>query len=303
MQINHRELHVFLAIARNGTINVAAKSVGMTQPALSRSLKRLEETLSVRLFDRHPGGMALTEFGRVLKQHAELVEFETARVLEEIRMMDGSAAGLVRVGLVPSAISSLLMQALVELFNVAPNVQVHVIEGAGDQMLEAVANGSVDFAVIGQVQSDIQEGVLTSPIGTEEVCVAARPTHPVFSTPNLSLQDLTEYPWVLPEKGNAIWIGFNNLFRSKGLEPPVPRVATNSVHTLKNIVSDGEYLTMMSRAIFTREEKDEVILPIPLSEAHWQREILLARRVNSKLNPVTRLMLREFEKTARRLIN
>lgn len=302
MYLNHRELHVFLAIARSGTINVAAQSVGLSQPALSRSLKRLEETLQVRLFDRHSGGMALTEFGRVLQHHAELIEFETARLTEEMRMMNGAAAGFIRVGLVPSAISSLLRRALAEVFSVAPTVQVQVVEGAGDQMLEAVANGSVDFAVIGQVQSDIQEGLITTPIATEEVSVAARPTHPVFSKPDLCLKDLTKYPWILPEKGNAIWIGFNNLFRREGLEPPVPRVATNSVHTLKTIVAEEDYLTMMSRVIFSLEEKNQLICPIPLSKAHWQREILLARRSNRNLLPVTRVFLEEFEKQARRLI-
>ncbi|MEQ6250296.1 LysR family transcriptional regulator [Sulfitobacter sp. HNIBRBA3233] len=302
MQLNHRELRAFLAIARSGTINAAAQAVGMTQPALSRSLKRLEATLQARLFDRHPGGMALTEFGRLVLQHAELMEFETARLTEEIRMLNGTATGFVRVGIVPSAISSLLRQALCDVFEVAPDVQVQIVEGAGNQMLDAVANGRVDFAVIGQVQSDIQDGVVTTPIGSEEVCVAARPDHPVFSHPALSFADLAAYRWILPRKGNAIWIGFNNMFRSQGLEPPTPHVATNSVHTLKTIVSQDDYLTMMSRVIFSLEERNGLILPIPLRQAHWRRDILLARRSQRSLLPATRLLLSAFEKQARAVI-
>jgi DNA-binding transcriptional LysR family regulator len=298
MQLNHRELRAFLAIARCGTINAAAHSIGMTQPALSRSLKRLEQTLAARLFDRHPAGMALTEFGRLVQQHAELIEFESARLSEDIRMLNGAATGFVRVGLVPSAISTLLSRALQRTFKAAPNLQVQIVEGAGNQMLELVANGSVDFAVIGQVQSDIPEGVLTTPIGREEVCVAASPVHPVFSRPDLCLKDLKEYPWILPEKGNAIWLGFNDLFRRAGLAPPVPHITTNSVHTLRTIVAEGSYLTMMSRVIFSLEESHDLIVPISLPSAHWQREIVLARKSHRNLLPATRLLLQEFEKQA-----
>jgi DNA-binding transcriptional LysR family regulator len=298
MQLNHRELRAFLAIARCGTINAAANAIGMTQPALSRSLKRLEATLEARLFDRHPGGMALTEFGRLVQQHAELIEFESARLTEKIRMMNGAAAGFVRIGLVPSAISSLLSRAVQQMFSAASHVQVQVIEGAGNQMLELVANGSVDFAVIGQVQSDIPDGVLTTPIGREEVCVAASPEHSVFSDPDLCLKDLKAHPWILPEKGNAIWLGFNDLFRRAGLEPPVPHITTNSVHTLRTLVAEGRYLTMMSRVIFSLEESNGLIVPIPLAAAHWEREIVLARRSQRSLLPATRLLLLEFEKQA-----
>lgn len=255
----------------------------------------------MRLFDRHPGGMALTEFGYLVQKHAELIEFENIRLAEELRMMNGAATGLVRVGLVPSAISSLLKLALAELYWVAPDIQVQVIEGAGNQMLDLVANSSVDFAIIGQVQSDIPEGVLTAPIGHEQVCVVAGPNHPIHSKPELSLSELKKHRWILPEKGNAIWLGFNNLFRRAGLEPPVPFVTTNSVHTLKTMVAEENYLSMMSRVIFSLEEKHRLILPIPLDTAHWQREILLARRRNRNFLPATRLLLSEFEKQAKLL--
>lgn len=298
MYLNHRELRAFLAIARSGTINAAASSVGMTQPALSRSLKRLEEALQARLFTRHPGGMSLTEFGKALLRHAELVEFETARLTEEIRMLNGAVTGFVRIGLVPSAISNLLLHALQTVAKTAPGIQVRIVEGAGNQMIDAVANGSVDFAILGSVQTERAGDVVTETLGSEEVCVAARPTHPVFSSGDLQVADLVDHAWVLPEKGNAIWFGFNSFFRRAGLEPPTPVVITNSVHTLKTLVADADYLTMITRVIFSTEEDSRLILPIPMPGARWQREIVLAHRNNHTLLPAARLFLQEFKRQA-----
>lgn len=296
MALNHRELRVFLSIAQAGSINAAAEVIRMTQPALSRSLRRLEGTLGAELFERHPNGMTLTPFGEALRRHAEMVEFETSRVVEEIRMLNGAASGFVRVGLVPSVVATLLQPTLAAVTAKAPQIQVQVIEGAGDAMLGAVANGSVDFALIGHISSELAPDVSVTPIGEEEVCVAARPGHPVFRQPDLTLADLTQFRWVLPEKGNAIWVGFDTLFRRNALEPPRPVVATNSVHTLKSIVCEEDYLTMMTRVIFALEESQGLIRPVPLPEAHWRREIVLARRNRHQVLPAEKLFLSELMK-------
>lgn len=213
-------------------------------------------------------------------------------------MLSGAAIGVVRVGLVPSVVASLFRRALLDVNRTAQNIQIRVIEGAGDQMLEAVVRGSVDFAVIGRLQVDAEPGVVMVPLGVEEVCVAARSEHPIFSKTDLTLADLGDYRWALPEKGNAIWHGFNDLFRRRGLEPPTPTVATNSVHTLKSIVAEDDYLTMMTRIVFEVEERYGLMRPVPLPEALWQREIMVVRRPRNELLPAARLLLGELERQA-----
>jgi DNA-binding transcriptional LysR family regulator len=296
MSLNHRELNVFLAIARSGSVNAASQALGMTQPALSRSLRRLEDQLGAVLFTRHAAGMDLTPFGVTLRRHAELVEFESNRVVEEIRMLNGAATGFVRVGLVPSVVSGLFRPALLRVNELSPQIQIRVIEGSGDRMVEAVARGEADFAVVGRLHNEIGQDVVMSPLGSEEVCVAAGAFHPVFEKPDLSLADLCAYPWALPEKGNAVWYGFHELFRRAGLEPPMPTVSSNSVHTLKTIVGQHAYLTMMTRIVFAYEEQHGLILPVPGTS--WRRELVVVRRPKSHLLPAARLLLREMEQQA-----
>jgi DNA-binding transcriptional LysR family regulator len=231
-----------------------------------------------------------------LRRHAELVEFESNRVVEEIRMLNGAATGFVRVGLVPSVVSGLFRSALLRVNELSPQIQIRVIEGSGDRMVEAVARGEVDFAIVGRLHNEIGQDVVTSPLGSEEVCVAAGAFHPVFEKPNPSLADLCAYRWALPEKGNAVWYGFHELFRRAGLEPPMPTISTNSVHTLKTIVGQHAYLTMMTRIVFAFEEQHGLILPVPGTS--WRRELALVRRPKSHLLPAARLLLREMEQQA-----
>ncbi|MEP1316775.1 MAG: substrate-binding domain-containing protein [Sulfitobacter dubius] len=216
-------------------------------------------------------------------------------------MLNGAAAGFVRIGLVPSVINTLLRPTLAAIGQRAPEIQVQVVEGAGDEMLGAVANGRVDFAIIGSINPDFTSDIIVSPICEEEVCVLAHPDHPVFRRRNLLLSDLTGQRWILPEKGNAIWVGFDALFRRNGLNPPTPAVTTNSVHTLKSMVHSGQYLTMMTRVIFALEEENNLVRPLPLPETSWKREIVLVRRSHHQAMPAEKLVLSELMRHARAL--
>ena len=89
---------------------------------VSRSLRRLEDQLGTVLFTRHSAGMDLTPFGVTLRRHAELVEFESNRVVEEIRMLNEATTGFVRVGLVPSVVGGLFRSALPKANELSPQI-------------------------------------------------------------------------------------------------------------------------------------------------------------------------------------
>jgi DNA-binding transcriptional LysR family regulator len=84
MGIDHRGLNAFLNVARLGSVGAAATALSLTQPAVSRTLRKLEQQLGVQLFVRHSTGMELTTFGRSLLPHATLLESGLHRALEEI---------------------------------------------------------------------------------------------------------------------------------------------------------------------------------------------------------------------------
>jgi len=294
MGLNHRELAVFLSILRLGSINSAAQSLGMTQPALSRSLKRLETRLGVPLFVRHSQGMEPTRFGEVLRAYAEQLEFETDRVVEEIRLLAGAATGLVRIGVVPSAGASLLPRALGRALAVSPGIQVRVVEGLGEQMVAAVTRGEVDFAVVGQPDDLADGSLLVTPLGEEEVCAAARSSHPLHARSDLIVADLADYPWVLPEKGNVNRHGYRAMFQRAGLAPPEETMASNSAQALKSVLLSGDYLTMLTRSLFAMEEAQGLIRPLPLEAARWRRRLAIVRRPSGQMLPATRLLLREL---------
>ena len=112
MAVDHRGLNAFLNVARLGSVGAAATALSLTQPAVSRTLRKLEQQLGVQLFLRHSTGMELTAFGQSLLPHAALLETGLHRALEEIDLLRGASKGMARVGILPSLVPDILPTVL-----------------------------------------------------------------------------------------------------------------------------------------------------------------------------------------------
>jgi DNA-binding transcriptional LysR family regulator len=143
-----QSLQVFAAVARDGTITGAARTLRFTQSAVSRQIATLEAETGARLFDRLPRGVALTEEGRCLLAHAEAVldRLDTAqRDLAAVR--DGSA-GRLRVGAFPTAVAALVPRALAAFRDAYPMVGLSLVEGLTPALLDRLRAGDADVAVV-----------------------------------------------------------------------------------------------------------------------------------------------------------
>ena len=106
MTLDIRLLTAFLTIVQTGSLGRAAQALHVTQPALSRSIKQLEEKVGVPLFERHSKGMLLTQYGQALLPHARLLQEESALAVKEIDALRGLSKGTVRVGAIASVASA-----------------------------------------------------------------------------------------------------------------------------------------------------------------------------------------------------
>src|SRR6476620_8575509 len=112
MAYDLQQLHAFSTIVETGSLGRAAAALNVTQPALSRTVKRLEDQVGEPLFERHSKGMQLTDFGSALLPHATLLLRESEHASETINAMRGLAKGTIRVGAVGSIACLTLPQAI-----------------------------------------------------------------------------------------------------------------------------------------------------------------------------------------------
>ncbi|GIJ12867.1 LysR family transcriptional regulator [Micromonospora andamanensis] len=141
-------LEVFRVVAQYGSVTAAARQLRFTQSAVSRQIAALEADLGVRLFDRLPRGVALTEEGRTLLPHAEAMLDRLLAARQDLDELHGLGRGRLRVGAFPTAVAALVPRALASFRIAHPDVALSLVEGKTPTLLDNLTAGDADVAVV-----------------------------------------------------------------------------------------------------------------------------------------------------------
>jgi DNA-binding transcriptional LysR family regulator len=181
------DLAAFLAVATDRSFSAAARRLNRTQPAISQAVKRIEDELGERLFDRSSRDGTLTEAGRLLHDYAQrllTLAGEAQNAVQELQLM---RRGRVIVGANEAAVHSLLPH--IERFATQhPQVAVEVRRVPSRQMAEAVLDRSLDFGVI--TFQPAARGVQTIPLGTDDIVLLTAPGHPLATKRRVTIEEV-----------------------------------------------------------------------------------------------------------------
>lgn len=196
-------LRVIRAIADHGSFTAAALHLGYSQPAISQTVKRLEQRLGTVLIERFGRTVRLTEAGEVLARAAVPVLSALEAAEEEIAAIAGLRTGRVRLMAFPSSSVTLVPRALARVRRDHPGVQVSFTEAEPPESLTALRAGECDLAVVFSYPGapvgrgeDLDDFVVHHLL-TEEVQVALPKTHPLASQDSIDLAELSDEDWIV----------------------------------------------------------------------------------------------------------
>jgi len=140
-------MRVLREVARQGSFSAAADALHLTQPAVSRHVAKLERETGMRLVDRLPGRLRLTDAGRALVEHAETVMAALSAAERSLDALRGAQAGSLRIASFPSAAATLVAGALRAFHREHPDVEVGFVDAQSDEALAVVRAGEADVAL------------------------------------------------------------------------------------------------------------------------------------------------------------
>lgn len=279
-----QRLQQFLCVIERGSIGRAALALGMSQPALSKSLHRLEEVLGVKLVDRSPRGIVPTVFGQTLAAHARAILAEVRHAEEEIDALRGRKRGRVRIGAGPSIIDQILPQTIQMFLAEESDVRVSVREGLVEELLSALATAEIDIAIVSNARGIDEDVFISRPVLRDSLTVVAAAGHPLARRGHCTLAELADYRWVLPDRNEPVRHRFEAVFRAVGLSVPEPTVETNSVLCMKALVRTGGFLSWIPRLLVDDHQTTEPLAPITVDDISWERQLYVCwRRTTTQL--------------------
>ncbi|SEB25311.1 LysR family transcriptional regulator [Variovorax sp. YR216] len=289
MELNLRDLRYFEAAAQTENLGRAAETIARSQPALTKAIRRLEQTVGGPLFEKAGRGVRLTPVGQVLLEEARRLRVSADEALRHVADFSQGVAGLVRIGSGTVSVGALLPQVCHVLLSQAPKAQVSIEVGASFDLLEHLRQKQLDL-VVGLLPPEKDELLIRHPLAMEEVVVAGRTAHPIFKTRRISLEMLLDYPWVLPkpEAPSRQWL--EAAFAAHGLPPPTVQIEANSIPLLPQLIAGTDLLSFVSRHTIASERRAR-LREVQPSLLVLRRELGVSSRSGGYLSPVSQRLL------------
>lgn len=191
-----RHLRQILAIRDHGSFAKAAEALHVAQPALSKSMAKLEDELSLTIFTRSSTGSQLTPMGEMIAERAERVMAATQDLARDAALVAGGDAGAVRIGVGSLLKDSLLPRLLLKITEAHPRLRLEIEIGAVNRLLPLVQTRHLDLALCAGVAG---AGSLSYVDAMRaEVIFVAGPSHPLASEKRISVDRLAEFPCAGP---------------------------------------------------------------------------------------------------------
>jgi LysR family transcriptional activator of glutamate synthase operon len=265
-----RQFEYLDAVVRHGGFVRAAQEVFVTQSALSQQITRLEGELGLALLSRGPKGVEPTPAGLEFLEHARAILGEVAEARAAIAEHLVGARGVVRVAATVYD-SPALSQALIAFHRQHPQVQLALHHGGGAQVLDQLAAGTADLAVLAVSENGpkIPAHVRVRTLSEQRLWLVAsaddalaRPDRPRGETPP-GLDDLRGRPVIMPERGTALRELLVRAFSAAGFSP-LPFFETSDPHTIQDLVAAGLGLSIVPSGWLADDGPPVVRIPLEL---------------------------------------
>lgn len=225
-RIKFRHLEAFVAIAREKRLKTAAKQLNLTQPAISKSLKDLEDILGVRLMQRDRSGVELTPEGKIFMQFAEQSTVALTQGLHKIAALNEAGGETLRIGVLPAVAGQLLPAAVARFRGISRHTTVRIEEGPHNHLADMLRAGDLDLAIGRLADREMMEGLSFAALYSETVVAVVAPDHPKRHVTRL--EEIMEELILYPPDTAAIRPFMARLMLSQGLPLFANRIETVS---------------------------------------------------------------------------
>jgi len=237
------QLRAFLALADAGSFVGAAGDTGLSQPALHRAVRDLEQLCATPLAERRGRGVALTSAGRHLARGVRLAAREIAAAMVDIDPAAGPRGARIVVGAMPLCRAMILPRVLARFAREMPGANVEVVEGSWRELVDPLRDGIIDL-MIGALRDEAPVDLNQATLIVDQLVVIGRAGHPLAGRRDVPLAALAEMSWIVGQRGTPLRRHWEAMFAGHAL--PAAPIECGSVMTVRGVLGESDFLTLLS---------------------------------------------------------
>lgn len=302
-KLSLKQLRQLTVIAESGSIRAASKRLFIAQPALSRSIRSLEEQLGITLFERGNNGIQITKFGEALLRHAKVIDASLRFATEEIDEMRGLGVGSIRIGIGPLEGYTIAHLAIDRLLTRHPDLDITIIEGPYDFLEAQLLSGKVDFMLGPSPQDNLNHGLSWEILAHIRRVVVVRSRHPLARKKRLTLADVAGALWVTPRNGTMARARLDNVFLQHALPPPKSAIKayTTASATIVALLLQRDLVALLPRALIKHELRQKQVKELAIDTKLFTTAVVLTQREPNRYPPVCQELMMEIRKVCKEI--
>lgn len=289
-----RKLLYLASVIEHGSFKKAAKHLLLSQPALSASMDRLEDSIGGKLLDRGPSGVTPTALGEVVYSHARSIRDEIDLATRRVSGTEPAPSGPVTLGALPSLATHIIPAAVCRWRERYPALLLRVLTLNQLELTLSLIGGEIGF-IIGMTDFyGHLEGLRQRVLFRDRLCVIARPDHPAASMPDLSWGGLAAFPWILQMFGRQRTV-LEALLHPDGTALPRQLTECGSVDFIKSLVACSDSLALLPRHTVAADIASGRLTRLELAAPQLDRDIAVVFRERHPLGEASRDLVGEIE--------
>ena len=285
MKLDERHLIQLAAVIKAGGVTEGAALLGLSQPAVSRTLAMLEARLGEPLFVKGRRPLQPTPLGKALADHGQTMLSASRKASDLVESFRVGRTGVVRIGGTPFFMDALIAGMIAEFQNANPDIRVDQSYGYFRDLTAALKADQIDLAICPIDILDEGSGLEFQQILPGRNVVACRVTHPLLMKRRPQPAHLLDYPWVAPPPGSPLLADLRGMLLSFGATEVKIRYAGGSLMSVVNYLRSADALTIMPHSVVFALRHEKSITALPLTIPHPERALALLKRVDAPRLP------------------
>jgi LysR family transcriptional regulator, pca operon transcriptional activator len=299
MKIRH--LQCFMEVARLGHVGRAADQLAVTQPAVSKTLRELEQFLNVRLFTRGPKGLALTPLGEAFQHHAATGVLALQQAIASVAPGRLRGDANIRVGALPTVAVRIMPDAVRELTAQCRDAAVHLVTGPNRILLERLKGRELDVVVGRLADPDQMVGLAFEQLYLERMAVVVKPGHPLLAELPFEPRRLTEFEVLMPSREDITRPIVDRLLLASGIGAIERRIETVSSDFSRAYLKRTDAVWIISYGVAALDIAAGDLVELPLDVSATLGPVGMTTRADDRPAPIVDQFMKVTRTLAERL--
>jgi len=280
-RVKFRHLHTFVEVARQKSIGRAADALRISQPAVTKTIRELEEALGVSVFERDGRGIRITRYGEVFLRHAGASLTALRQGFDSVSQEILDAGPPLRVGALPTVSTRIMPTAMTAFLKAGTGSRVKIVTGENAVLMEQLRLGELDLVVGRLAAPEKMTGLSFEHLYSEQVVFVVRTGHPLLEPRHALFDSFGDYPVLMPSRGSIIRPIVEQFLIAHGIAKLPTQIETVSDAFGRAFVRSSDAIWIISAGVVAADIEDGLLQALPVDTSETRGPVGLTIRADT----------------------